>query len=86
MAQILAVEPKQNRGERMSYMDHNAAFAGGIQELSFDEIENVGGGPGPLAAAARCAASTPCREGVKAAVVAAAGAIAAFFGYENNRV
>jgi hypothetical protein len=34
----------------MSYMDTNAAFApaGGIQELSFDEIEEVGGGPGPL--------------------------------------
>jgi len=29
----------------MSYMDHNAAFApsGGIQELSFDEIDLVGG-------------------------------------------
>ena len=30
----------------MSYMDTHAAFApaGGIQELSFDEIEEVGGG------------------------------------------
>jgi len=29
----------------MSYMDHNAAFApaGGIQELSFDEIDQVEG-------------------------------------------
>ena len=32
----------------MSYMDHNAAFApaGGIQELSFDEIDLVGGARG----------------------------------------
>ena len=32
----------------MSYMDHNAAFApaGGIQELSFDEIAYVGAGAG----------------------------------------
>ena len=32
----------------MSYMNTHAAFApaGGIQELSFDEIEEVGGGPG----------------------------------------
>jgi len=30
----------------MSYMDTHAAFApaGGIQELSFDEVEEVGGG------------------------------------------
>lgn len=30
----------------MSYMDHNASFApvGGIQELSFDEVEQVDGG------------------------------------------
>lgn len=30
----------------MSFMDHDAAFApaGGIQELSFDEIDQVGGG------------------------------------------
>lgn len=39
----------------MSYMDHNVAFspAGGIQELSFDEIDVVGGGtlsPGTKAA------------------------------------
>jgi hypothetical protein len=38
----------------MSYMEHNAAFApaGEIQELSFDEIEEVGGGPLPLIAIA----------------------------------
>ena len=32
----------------MSYMNTHAAFAtaGGIQELSFDEIEEVGGGLG----------------------------------------
>jgi len=28
----------------MTYMDANAAFAGDIQELSFDEIVSVGGG------------------------------------------
>lgn len=28
----------------MSYMQNNLAFAGGIQELSLDEIEFVGGG------------------------------------------
>lgn len=28
----------------MAYMDANAVFADGIQELSFDEIESVGGG------------------------------------------
>jgi hypothetical protein len=35
----------QNGEELMSYMDTHAAFApaGGIQELSFDEIEAVGG-------------------------------------------
>lgn len=38
----------------MSYMDHNDAFApaGGIQELSFDEIEEVSGGFAPIVAAA----------------------------------
>ena len=36
----------------MSYMDANVAFAptGGIQELSFDEIEAVAGGPLPALA------------------------------------
>ncbi len=76
----------------MSYMGSHAAFApaGGIQELSFDEIEEVGGGPGPLvplavvavAAAKACSKSNSC----KAAVVATAGALAALVGYENNRV
>lgn len=28
----------------MAYMDANAVFASGIQELSFDEIEQVDGG------------------------------------------
>ena len=34
----------------MSYMDTHAAFApaGGIQELSFDEMQVVSGGPLPL--------------------------------------
>ena len=38
----------------MSYMDTHAAFApaGGIQVLSFDEIEEVGGGLAPLAVVA----------------------------------
>ena len=75
----------------MSYMDHNTAFApaGGIQALSFGEIAEVGGGPGFLApvavAAARCAASAPCRFAVKATAVSAAGSVAAFVIYENNR-
>ena len=36
----------------MSYMGHDAAFApaGGIQELSFDEVEEVGGGARAAAA------------------------------------
>ena len=75
----------------MSYMDTHAAFApaGGIQELSFDEIDLVGGGPGPLvpiavavAAAKACSKSNAC----KGAVVATAGFLAALVGYENNRV
>lgn len=37
----------------MSYMNCSAAFGGGIQELSFDEIDQVGGGtPAHLAAGA----------------------------------
>lgn len=32
----------------MSYIDSNAVFAGGIQELSFDEIEQVDGGLLPV--------------------------------------
>jgi hypothetical protein len=74
----------------MSYMNDRAAFVADIQELSVDEINHVGGGPGPLApagvAAARCMANTTCREGAKATIVAIAGAVAAYFGYENNRV
>lgn len=40
-------------GEYMSYMDHNAAFApaGGIQELSFDDIGAVDGGIIPIVVA-----------------------------------
>jgi len=36
-------------GECMSYMDHNTAFApaGGIQEMSFQEVDQVGGGALP---------------------------------------
>ena len=39
----------------MSYRNHKTAFApaDGIQELSFDEIEHVAGGPGPHLAALR---------------------------------
>ncbi len=73
----------------MSYMNHNAAFAGGIQELNASEVDEVAGGPGPLAlapvvaaAAKACSKSNTC----KGAVVATAGAVAALFGYENNRV
>lgn len=38
----------------MSYVDHKADFApaGGIQELSFDEIEEVAGGIWPYLAVA----------------------------------
>ena len=51
----------------MSYMDHNTAFApaGGIQELSFDEINEVSGSAVPAVVAA-CAASAPCAAGVAA--------------------
>lgn len=37
----------------MSYMNHNAAFApaDGIQELSFDEVEQVDGALAPVAVA-----------------------------------
>jgi hypothetical protein len=34
----------KNRGAFMSYMLNNLAFAGGIQELSFDELSYVSGG------------------------------------------
>ena len=39
----------------MSFMDHNAAFTGEIEELSLQEIEQVDGGIAPLAAAALAA-------------------------------
>jgi hypothetical protein len=60
------------RGLFMSYMNTHAAFApaGGIQELSFDEIEEVGGGPAFIPAIVGYL-STPA--GV--ASVAAAGAV-----------
>lgn len=32
----------------MAYMDANAVFADGIQELSFDEIEQINGAVAPL--------------------------------------
>lgn len=35
----------------MTYMDANAAFAGDIQELSFQEVEEVGGGFIPIVVA-----------------------------------
>lgn len=54
-----------------------------VRELSELEIAAVGGGALPLVGLAlRCAASTACRV----AVLAAAGAAAAYVGYENNRV
>lgn len=64
----------------MSYMDHNTAFAiaGGIQEMSFDEVELVGGGPlwAPLLA---CAANPACVTAVRAgAAIVALAAVAAF--------
>lgn len=50
----------------MSYMNQAAfAPARGIQELSFEEIEEVVGGAVPAAFAA-CAASAPCAAGVAA--------------------
>lgn len=61
-------------------------FSSNIVALSDEEIAYVNGGLAPLAwavaAGVRCAASTACRV----AVVAAAGAVAAAVGYENNRV
>ena len=58
----------------MSYMDTHAAFApaGGIQELSFDEIEEVGGGIVPFLPAIGAFLSSPA--GI--ATIASAGAIA----------
>ena len=52
----------------MSYMDHNAAFApaGGIQELSFDEIDLVGGAGGDRDA---CIAMTSVVGGILGAVL-----------------
>jgi hypothetical protein len=35
----------------MTYICHNELYNNGIHELSFDEISEVGGGPGPLAPA-----------------------------------
>lgn len=35
----------------MTYISHNEVYENGIHELSFDEISEVGGGPGPLAPA-----------------------------------
>ena len=54
-----------------------------VVTLSDDEIDAVNGGiiPFVVGAALRCAASTACRVGV----LAAAGAVAAAVGYENNR-
>lgn len=44
MARMLSVESKQARGEFMPLTDRMIPVANGIQELSFDEIESVGGG------------------------------------------
>ena len=51
----------------MSYLDHNAAFAlaGGIQELSIEEVEEVEGAALPavgaaIAAARACSQSPKC--------------------------
>ena len=60
-----------------------------VRELDNDEIDHVSGGAFWLPAislAARCAASSACRNGVKAGAVGLAGGAAALFGYNNNRV
>jgi hypothetical protein len=66
----------------MSYMNRNPAFAGAIQELSFDEIGEVGGGPLPLLAigkaigyATAAAAGTAAGVGIAKAAAELAEAI-----------
>lgn len=82
----------------MSHVNHADFFNSQIKEIDFSgyaasgdivtlnehEISYVNGGIVPVivGAAVRCAASTACRV----AVLAAAGAVAAAVGYENNRV
>ena len=68
-------------GTKMSYMDHTAfADVGGIQELSFDEVDNVNGGFIPIIVAyyAIAIAATALAAGV--AFVASAE-----LGYAANR-
>ena len=68
-------------GTKMSYMDHTAfADVGGIQELSFDEVDNVNGGIIPIIVAyyAIAIAATALAAGV--AFVASAE-----LGYAANR-
>lgn len=65
----------------MSNMNHDVFAQGGMQELSFDEIDEIAGGPLPAAVVA-CAASGACVAGVTLAatgVTIAAAAIVDFF-------
>jgi lactobin A/cerein 7B family class IIb bacteriocin len=59
----------------MSYMDHNATFAnaGGVQELSFNEIDAVDGGiiPAIVAFAATPAGAAAIRVGFALGTIAA---------------
>lgn len=64
----------------MSYIDTHAAFApaGGIQELSFDEIEEVGGGPLPFLPAIGAFLSSPAGVATIASVGAVATAVVSY--------
>lgn len=72
----------------MSYMDHRAAFAGEIQELSFDEIDIVNGGDrgdatangAVVGGAAAAAYMTAARFASYGARIGVAGGIAGVIG------
>ena len=59
-SRVAMTRPRKDGQELMSYMNTHAAFApaGGIQELSFDEIDLVGGGIAPLVLAGAVLAAT----------------------------
>ena len=64
----------------MTYMTKQTDMAlGNIQELSFNEIEEIAGGPLPAVAA--CAANPACVAGVRVGAAAATVAIIAAIDY-----
>ncbi len=65
----------------MTYMTKHTDMAlGNIQELSFNEVEEIAGGPLPAAIAA-CAANPACVAGVRVGAAAATVAIIAAVDY-----